>query len=74
MSTREIIAELPHLTDAELMAIEQRILELRSHSTGIKEDCDSGGLHLERFEGRLVLVGSHAVRQADVDAILADFP
>jgi poly(3-hydroxybutyrate) depolymerase len=74
MSTREIIAELPHLTAAELLTIEQRISELRSRSGDGNEYCDDRGLHLERVGGRLVLVGPHIIQQADVEAILADFP
>jgi hypothetical protein len=47
MSAREIIAELPRLTVAELHSVAQRIDELTSHQT-----TDAGtGLHAERIAG-----------------------
>ena len=70
MSTREIIAELPRLTLAELHAVEQRIAELTSRQT----TSAAGGLHAERVAGRLVLAGPRVVRQAEVEAILDEFP
>ena len=70
MSTREIIAELPRLTLAELHAVEQRIAELTSrHTTGATTK-----LHAERIAGRLVLAGPRVIRQAEVDASLDEFP
>ena len=70
MSTREIIAELPRLTLAELHAVEQRIAEL---TAGRPADTATG-LHAERVAGHLVLAGSRTVRQAEVEAILDEFP
>ncbi len=70
MSTREIIAELPRLTLAELHAIENRIAELPSRhvaSTG-------NALHAERIAGHLVLASPRVVRQAEIEAILDEFP
>ena len=70
MSTREIIAELPRLTLAELHTVEQRIAELTSHQrTGA-----AVGLRAERIAGRLVLAGPQVIRQAEVEAILDEFP
>ena len=70
MSTREIIAELPRLTAAELRAVEQRIAELTtSRTTG-----DGLALRAERRAGRLILAGPRVVRQAEVEAILDEFP
>ena len=70
MSAREIIAELPRLTVAELHAVEQRIVELTTRQTS-----DAGsGLRAERVAGRLVLAGPRLVRQAEVEAILDEFP
>ena len=70
MSTREIIAELPRLTVAELHAIEQRIAELTSlHTTTANRH-----LQAERVDGHLILAGSRVIRQAEVDAILDEFP
>jgi hypothetical protein len=70
MSTREIIAELPRLTLAELRAVEQRIAELTGrHTTG-----GVAGLRVERIAGHLVLAGPRTVRQSEVEAILAEFP
>lgn len=70
MSTREIIAELPRLTAAELHAVEQRIVELTSRQT-----TEAGkGLRAERIGGRLILAGPRVVRQAEVEAILDEFP
>jgi hypothetical protein len=66
MSTREIIAELPRLTLAELYAVEQRIAELTAQA--------GQGLHAERVAGRLILAGPRVVRQAEVEAILDEFP
>ena len=70
MSTRQIIAELPRLTVAELQAVGQRIAELTSRQT-----TDAGtGLHAERIAGRLILAGPRVVRQAEVETILDEFP
>ena len=69
MSTREIIAELPHLTFAELRAVEQRIVGLTS---GVSHAARS--LRAERIAGRLVLAGPRVIRQAEVDASLDEFP
>ena len=70
MSTREIIAELPRLTVAELLAVEQRIVELTSGQM-----TDAGkGLRAARIEGRLILAGPRVVRQAEVEAIMDEFP
>ena len=68
MSTREIIAELPRLTLAELHAVEQRIAELiaRRGTNG------ATGLHAERMAGRLVLTGSNVIRQAEVEHLLLE--
>jgi len=76
MSAREIIAELPRLTVAELHTVERRIVELTSlRTTGASPLSDANkGLRAERIEGRLVLVGPRAVRQAEVEFILDDFP
>ena len=70
MSTREIIAELPRLTLAELHAVEQRIAELTSR----QPTNAAVGLHADRIAGRLVLAGPQIVRQAEVEAILDEFP
>ena len=70
MSTRQIIAELPRLTAAELHAVGQRIAELTSRQT-----TDAGtGLRAERIAGRLILAGPRVVRQGEVEAILDEFP
>jgi hypothetical protein len=70
MSTREIIAELPRLTVAELRAVEQRIVELTSRETSDA----ATGLRPARIAGRLILAGPRVVRQAEVEAILDEFP
>ena len=70
MSTREIIAELPRLTLAELHAVEQRIAELTSR----QQTSAVAGLYAECIPGRLVLAGPQIVRQAEVEAILDEFP
>lgn len=49
--------------------IERRINELTS---GVASN--AGTLRVERAAGRLVLAGSRVVRQADVEAILDEFP
>lgn len=70
MSTREIMAELPRLTIAELHAVGQRVAELASRKT-----TDSAlGLRAERVAGRLIPTGSRVVRQSEVAAILDEFP
>ena len=69
MSTREIIAELPRLTAADLHAVEQRIVELTSRTTAA-----ATGLRAERIDGHLILAGPRVVRQAEVEAILDEFP
>ena len=68
MSTREIIAELPRLTLAELHAVEQRIAEL----TASRVADGTTGLHAERIAGRLVLTGPYVVRQAEVEHLLLE--
>lgn len=72
MSAREIIAELPRLTVAELYAVEQRIVELTSlRTTGASRlSAADNGLHTERIAGRLIFVGSRVIRQAEVESIL----
>jgi hypothetical protein len=75
MSAREIIAQLPGLTVAELRAVEQRIVELTSLRTSGSRASDAAeGLRAERIAGRLVLAGPRVVRQAEVESILDDFP
>ena len=70
MSTREIIAELPRLAVADLQAVERRIVELTSRqTTGAAK-----GLRAARIAGRLILAGPRVVRQAEVEAILDEFP
>jgi hypothetical protein len=75
MSVREIIAELPGLTVAELHAVERRIVELTSLRTigGNRPSDADKGLRVERIAGRLVLAGPRVVRQAEVESILDDF-
>ncbi len=70
MSTRENIVELPRLTLAELHPVEQRIAEFTSRQTSV------GGTRLrtKRVAGRLILAGPRVVRQAEVEAILDEFP
>jgi hypothetical protein len=68
VSAREIMQQLPRLTSAELQAIEQRAAELISRAS------NGRSLHPERIDGRLVLTGPGILRQADVDAILNEFP
>ena len=70
MSTRDIIAELPRLTVAELHAVGQRIAELTARQTADA----ARGLHAERVAGHLILAGPRVVRQAEVEAILDEFP
>jgi len=75
MSAHEIIEQLPGLTAAELDAVRQRIIELASRETaGVSGRSDGRVLRAERIEGRLVLTGTGIVRQAEVDAILDEFP
>ena len=74
MSTREIIAELPRLTLAELHAIEHRIAALTAELNSILTPGAATELHAERIAGRLVLAGPRVVRQAEVEAILDEFP
>lgn len=75
MSAREIIEELSHLTPGELQAIEQRIVELAARKTTTAGGLlDGSALHAERLAGRLLLSGTRTIRQAEVQAILAEFP
>jgi len=69
MSAREIIAELSHLTMEELQAVGQRVVELASSRPGAHV-----ALRAERVAGRLVLAGPGVIRQAEVEAILDEFP
>ena len=74
MSTREIIAELPRLTLAELHVIEHRIAELTGELNSILTPRAATELHAERIAGRLVLAGPRVVRQTEVETILDEFP
>lgn len=75
MSAREIIEELSRLTPNELRAIEQRIAELGARQTIAAGGLLNGGaLRAERLAGRLLLSGPRTIRQAEVEAILAEFP
>jgi hypothetical protein len=74
MSVREIIEELPHLSPNDLAAIEQRIVELAAKTTTAGGLLDGSALHAERLDGRLLLSGTRTIRQAEVEAILAEFP
>jgi hypothetical protein len=75
MSARDIIEQLPALTPAELRVIERRITELMSQAMNTSDRATNGrSLRAERIEGRLVLTGTEIVRQAEVDAILNEFP
>ena len=69
MSTRDILAELPRLTGAELRAIAERIAELTPHGPQ-----GSAPLRAERVAGRLVLSGAKVIRQTEVETILEEFP
>ena len=74
MSTRDIIAELPHLTLAELHAVEQRIAELTAELNSLLRPGAAPELHAESIAGRLVLAGPRIIRQSEVEAILDEFP
>ncbi len=75
MSAREIIEQLPCLTAAELDAVRERINELVLRETaGVSSRSDGRVLRAERIEGQLVLTGPGIVSQAEVDAILDEFP
>ena len=75
MSVREIIEELPHLSPDDLEAIEQRIVELAARKTTAAGDLLEGSaLRAERLDGHLLLSGARTIRQAEVEAILAEFP
>jgi hypothetical protein len=75
MGVREIIEQLPSLTTAELDAVKQRISELVTRETaGVAGRSNGGVLRPERIDGRLILKGAGVVRQAEVDAILDEFP
>lgn len=72
MSAREIIQELPRLTAAELRDVQRRIDELtRASAEATKVE---PALHAIERAGQLVLSGDRPIRQAEVAAILADFP
>jgi len=68
MSAREIIQELSRLTPAELQDVQRRVEELARTSNA------ETALRIKESAGHLVLVGPRIVRQAEVDAILAEFP
>jgi len=75
MSVREIIEELPHLSPSDLEAIEQRIVELAARKTTSAGGLlDGSALRAERLDGRLLLSGTRTILQAEVEAILAEFP
>src|SRR2546430_3840582 len=74
MSVCEIIEELPHLSPNDLAAIEQRIIELAARkSTPAGGLLEGSALRAERLDGHLLLSGPRTIRQAEVEAILAEF-
>ena len=65
MSAQEIIAELPKLKPDEFRLVQEKVEDLAKAKHR---------LYAERIEGRLVLAGSRLVHQAEVEAILDEFP
>jgi len=65
MSAQEIIAELPKLKPDEFRLVQAKVEDLAK---------SKHRLHAERSAGRLVLAGPRIVRQAEVEAILEEFP
>jgi len=65
MSAPEIIAELPKLKPDEFRLVREKVEDL------VKE---KHRLHAERTAGHLILAGPRIVRQAEVEAILDEFP
>ena len=65
MSAQEIIAELPKLQPDEFRLVQAKVEDLAKAKQR---------LHAERIAGRLILAGPRVVRQAEVEAILDEFP
>ena len=65
MSAQEIIAELPKLLPDEFRLVQAKVEDLAKAKQR---------LHAERIAGRLILAGPRIVRQAEVEAILDEFP
>ena len=65
MSAQKIIAELPKLKPDEFRLVQAKVEDLAKAKHR---------LHAERSAGRLVLAGPRIVRQAEVEAILDEFP
>ncbi len=65
MSAQEIIAELPKLKPDEFRLVQEKVEDLAKAKHR---------LYAERNAGRLVLAGPRVIRQAEVEAILDEFP
>ncbi|MCX6980997.1 MAG: hypothetical protein NTV08_09640 [Verrucomicrobia bacterium] len=82
---RLVQAKVDALAKAKRRTIGEALLEVAGTAEGLPRNMarnhdhdrssDTGtGLHAERIAGRLILAGPRVVRQAEVEAILDEFP
>jgi hypothetical protein len=69
MSFTEVIAEIPRLTREQRREVLRCVLD-----SDIEQAPAAGGFHSRRVDGRLVLTAPRVIRQAEVEAILEEFP
>jgi hypothetical protein len=70
MSFAEVLAEIPKLTAEQRREL---LLQLRAAEEP-SADTGSRDFKSERRDGRLVLTSPRMIRQAEVEAILSEFP
>ena len=72
MSFAEVLAEIPRLTPEQRQEVLRRVADAEAKSGAAAGPPDE--LRAKWIGGRLLLTGQRMVTQAEVDAILADFP
>lgn len=70
MSFSDVVTEIARFSRAQRLELLRVVLKLDDTSAGGSPN----GLHAERVDGRLLLVGPQVIRQEQVDAILEEFP
>jgi hypothetical protein len=71
MSFAELLAEIPRLTPEQRRELIRQVCSLDARSNSGPA---AAGFQMKRMHGRLVLTAPRVIRQAEVGAILADFP
>jgi len=70
MSFADVLSEIPRLTAEQRREILRRVMD--ANEAASRETPNEFCMH--EINGRHVLVSPHTIRQAEVDAILEEFP